>query len=250
MSDENNSPIAPPESYPKVDAARAVSKGIVGVIPVVGSAIAEAIEHFAPDPSANDRARWELQVTTRLNKLAAVSGRLQIATDSFAWKLALFANNKDTDANGEVATDDAEISANFPEISTTDLEDALSDLSKADWISCWLDANSCTGIGGFHTKALLFAHTDPFIRHTSPIDDARSIVNFILDQSGEEAVSAMMIEESMGWDSRRLYPALAFLSAEVLPSDALETQYHTNYPFIWLYLNGNSRRALRQFVEE
>jgi hypothetical protein len=60
----------------------------------------------------------------------------------------------------------------------------------------------------------------------------------------------MMIEESMGWDSRRLYPALAFLSAEVLPSDAIETQYHPKYPFIWLYLNGNSRRALRQFVEE
>lgn len=250
MSDGNTSPITPPENFPKVDAARAVSKGIAGAIPVVGSVIAEAIEHFAPDPSANDRARWELQVTTRLNKLAAFSGRLQIATDSFAWNLAIFANYKDAEANGEVAIDDADISANFPDISTADLEDALSDLLDADWISYWPDPNSRTGIGGFHTKALLFAHTDPFIRQTSPIDDARRIANFILDQSGEDAVSAMMIEESIGWDSRRLYPALAFLSAEVLPSDAFETQYHPKYPFIWLYLNGNSRRALRQFVEE
>jgi hypothetical protein len=249
VSDETSSPITPPESYPKADAARAVSKGIVGAVPVVGSALAEAIEHLAPDPAAKDRARWEDQVTSRLNKLTAISRRLQIAHNSFAWELALFANNQDTNANGEVAISDADIFARFPDISGADLEDALSDLLSANWINCWQDANSCTGFGGFYTKALLFVHTDPFVRHTSPIDDARRVASFILDQRGEDAVSAKMIEENMGWEPRRLYPVLAFLVEEVIPAGAFDSPYHPQYPFIWLDLNGSSRRALRQFIE-
>jgi hypothetical protein len=250
MSDKTNSPITPPESHPKVDAARAVAKGVFGAIPVVGSAIAEVIEYIAPDPTTADRIRWELQVSTQLNRLTAASGRRQISHDTFAWKLALFANNQDTNANGEVAIGDTEIAAHFPDLSIGDLEDALSDLSKADWISCWPDANSRNGIGGFFTKPLLFAHTDPFVRHTSPIIDAKSVASFILDQDGKEEISAMMIEETVELDSRRLYPALAFLMEEVLPSGTFEAQYHPKYPFIWLHLNGSSRQALRQFVED
>ncbi len=69
-----------------------------------------------------------------------------------------------------------------------------------------------------------------------------------MTQESEEAVSAEMIEENMGWDARRLYPALAFLAEQVLPEGSVETYYNPGYPFIWLYLNGNSRRSLRQFI--
>jgi hypothetical protein len=250
MANETNSSILPPEDYPKSDAARAASKGIAGAIPLVGSVISEVIEHFAPDPAAKDRIRWELEVTNQLNRLTAASGRTQISRDSFAWKLALFANELDTNANGEVAIDDSAIGTHFPDVSNVDLEDALSDLSDADWIDCWLDANSRTGVGGFHTKALLFAHTDPVVWHTSPSVDAMSAAKFILEQESEEAVSATMIEEKMGWSARRLYPALAFLKEEVFPSDSVESYYHPKYPFTWLYLNGKSRRALRRFIDE
>lgn len=243
-------PIDPHVPNRKADVARAAVRGILGAIPGIGSPLAEAASLAMPDPTAKDRARWEIEVTNQLNRLAAASGRPQIARDSFAWQLALYANERDVGANGEVAIDDSAICTRFPDVSMPCLGDALSDLSNADWISCWPDANSRTGVGGFHAKALLFAHTDPVVRRTSPVDDAKSAACFILTQESEEAVSAMMIEESMGWDARRLYPALAFLSEQVFPTDAVETYYNPKYPFTWLYLNGNSRRALRQFIGE
>lgn len=247
-TEECPEPIDPPTPNRKADVARAAVRGVLSTIPVIGSPLSEIANLAMPDPTARDRARWEIEITTHLNRLAAASGRPQISRDSLSWQLALFANERDLDANGDVAIDESAVCVRFPDISASCLDDALSDLSNADWISCWPDANSRTGVGGFHTKALLFAYTDPVIRRTSPVDDAKLAACFVMTQESEEAVSAEMIEENMGWDARRLYPALAFLAEQVLPEGSVETYYNPRYPFIWLYLNGNSRRSLRQFI--
>jgi hypothetical protein len=237
-----------PQKFPKDAIARAALRGIAGAVPVAGSGLSEVVGFLTPDRAAEDRTRWEGEITARLNQLAAASGSPNILRDSFAWRLALYTNEKDIAANGEISIDDDELKGQFPEISISELDDALTDLKNANWIECWPDANSRTGVGGFNAKARLFAHTDPVARHTSPVDDAKIAAEFILSDPDAEAVSSVMLEDHLQWENRRLYPALAFLVSEVFPKDSVETYYHPQYPFSWVYLNGNSRRALREFL--
>jgi hypothetical protein len=248
MAHDPYSPITPPRKFARNDHGRAALKAIVGEIPIFGSAASEIADRVTPDKAAQDRERWEGDVTSRLNHLALASGRPHISHESFAWDLALFANELDTHANAEVQISDADIAVRFPNIPTSELDDALSDLSNANWISCLQNSNSRTGVGGFMTRALLFAYTDPVVRQSSPVDDAKIAADFILSDPDKEAVSSVMLEEHLQWENRRLYPALAFLVSEVLPEASIEANYHPQYPFAWAYLNGNSRRALRQFL--
>jgi hypothetical protein len=237
--------------YPKKpggkDKAIEVGKAAANLVPWVGFAVSVLGITF-PGHLEDDEERWRREVTDRLNKLDRMLDRPSISQESLAWLMALLAAKADRDGTGEVGVPHNEWQVRFSRYSLGEIEEALAELSHAHWIECWSDANSDSGVGGFHATSLLFAHTHPFVHQLYPSEDARAVAAFALTQ--DDAVSAMQIQDHFQWEKRQLYPSLSYLADVVVPSGSTERAYHPDYPFIWLYLNGEVRRVLRRYVTD
>ena len=236
-----------PENPGKKGKLVATGRKLVEQIPWIGKAI-EVFGPLLPDHIEDDEQRWKMEVTDKLNLLAELHRRPQISRDSLAWLFALLAAKIDVEGTGDEFICHEEWEDRFSAWSNGDIEEALAELIHADWIAVQDDMNSNSGIGGFHGKPLLFAHTHPWVHQLYPSDDARSIAEFVLGDSNEDAVSAVQISDHFGWERKRFYPALAFFMTEVVPNAMMERIHHPEYPFYWLYLNGETRRALRAFL--
>lgn len=235
-----------PQKPKAKDKAIAIGKEVARQVPGVGIAIT-AYEQIVPDRLEQDQERWQREVTDELNRIAELQRLPVIDQGSLAWQLALLASEKNPKGIPDTGVSHDDWSNRFPHASSPEMEEALAELADAGWIETWSDANSPSGIGGFHPTALLFAHTDPFTHLQSPREDAKEIARFALKQ--KDAVSAMDIEAELAWEDRRLYPALNYLATAVLPEDATDKQWNPSYPFNWLRLDGEVRRLLRRFSE-
>ncbi len=69
--------IVPPARNMKADLARAAAKGALGSIPLAGSLLVEAAEVAMPDPSDDERRRWEGRVSNGVNVLRGSVEELQ-----------------------------------------------------------------------------------------------------------------------------------------------------------------------------
>lgn len=237
-----------PEKRGRKDKAIAAGRAAAEQLPWVGWAIS-ALGPILPDRFDADEDRWRTEVTDQLNVLAQLHRRPTISRDCLAWMLALLAAKIDQIGTGEVFVTHEDWEAAFPKASSIDVEDALAELTHAAWIQTQPDANSPLGIGGFCATPLLFAHTHPWVHQLYPSEDAREVAAFALENADPDAgaISAEEIQRHFGWEKRRLYPALAYLAEEVVPNAFFE-KYHPDYPFIRLYLNGEARRTLREYV--
>lgn len=238
-----------PEQPTGKDKALAVGRAAVESIPWLGPAL-NALGPIFPDRFKEDDERWKREVTDELNDLARACRRPTISRDSLAWLFALLAGKLDADGTGDVFVSHEEWETRFPNSSRAEVAEALARLSNARWIESQSNANSPSGIGGFCGTSLLFAHTHPWLHQLYPSQDAKEIAAFALEDADPDAdaISAMQIQEHYGWQRQRLYPALAYLVDEIVPAAAVERHYHPEYPFIWLYLNGEVRRTLREFA--
>jgi hypothetical protein len=239
-----------PEKRGRKDKAIAAGRAAAEQLPWVGWVIS-ALGPILPDRFDADEDRWRTEVTDKLNTLARLHCRPTVSRDRLAWLLALLAAKLDRDGTGEVFVSHEQWESVFPDASRIDVEDALAELAHAGWIQTQPDANSPLGIGGFCGTPLLFAHTHPWVHQLYPSEDARRVAAFALEtaENDGDAISADEIRKHFGWERRQLYPALAYLATEVVPNAFFEKHYHPEYPFIWLYLNGEVRRTLREYVQ-
>jgi hypothetical protein len=248
---ENQHPIQIPEDLPNGRLLKRIARGIGGAVPGVGSLISEGIDAAFPDVNAVEERIWQESVTHELNWLRSFLGLSYISPDSYAWAIAVLAANIDVEAkgiDGDVNISDADILARYPQLAGHDIDEALAELSHADWILLGPpNPNTRNGNEGFYAKPKLFASLDPLTRGTSPIDDAKSLASLALSVEDDWA-SVPEIAIQLGWPNRRLYPALGILEIN-LPPDVLEKQSRLEYPFIHILMIGETRRRLRLFVK-
>lgn len=243
----NQPPIQIPEDLPNGRLIKRVARGIGGAVPGVGSLVSEVIDEFFPDVNAVEERIWQESVTRQLNWLNTFLGLSHISPDSFAWAIAVLAAEIDVEAKGDVNISEADILALYPTLAPHDIDEALAELSYANWISLGpSNPNTRNGNDGFHTKPKLFASIDPLRRNSSPIDDAKTLASLALAVQDDWA-SVPEMGMQLGWPNRRLYPALGILELNLRP-DFLEKQYNLDYPFIHILMVGETRRLLRLFL--
>ena len=71
--------IEPPKNHKAADYTRAATKGAIGAIPLAGSILAEVADIILPDPSSEDRKRWEGQITEGHNSLSEQFNSSQVS---------------------------------------------------------------------------------------------------------------------------------------------------------------------------
>jgi hypothetical protein len=240
--------ITAPADLPNGRVMRGIAKGIIGAIPVVGSLAAETAELVFPNPEASLRAEWEAEVSRVLNWLGSSVGIFQAPELELTWRIGELFWQIDVDATGRTSIEESCIYEQFSEAADHEVIEAIAELVQLNWCEGWDDPNTKSGYGGFYLKPLLFSYLDPNLRGTSPLDDAVEIVSRLLDVS-EDDISSEEIDQMLGWENRRLYPAMWLLSEHVVPPPFNEGQIQA-YPIPAFYLYGNNRRSLRKFVNQ
>ena len=238
--------IEPPSAMPNGRILRSFAKSVFGIVPAIGGAISEAADLLMPNPEAQDRVRWELEVTGLLNQIYASLGYSRLPRTDLAWKIGQRFWREDIEGKGRVGLDEAIVFDEFDGYSDANLNEAIAEMVHADWLVGWDDPNHKSGYGGFYLKPFFFACLDPIERGSSPLDDLGRVAEIML-ACDEDAISSEQIDRLLAWENRRLFPALWLLQETVLASDC-DNHWIDNYPFAWCYLSGETRRVLRSVI--
>lgn len=219
-------------------------RSALSTIPFVGGLLVEVAEEVIPDDTIEDAQRWQTEVTQALNLLL---GQINMAAthSPHAWGVSKVIWEADCDAKGRVSITEAAVFEALETAADHEIEEAIAELTQIGWIEGSTDPNSITNFGEFYAKAPLFCFLDPILLNSSPIDDARLIADLCL--SRDESLIVSEIDEHFNWENRRLYPALWFMSENIIP-DFCEKMYLADYPFANIRLGGAARSALRHFI--
>ncbi|MDQ1153059.1 hypothetical protein [Brevundimonas sp. SORGH_AS_0993] len=206
--------IEPPKE--NVDRAlwRAVAEAATQFTPVT-AALARLYQTTHPSQFQKDVERWHEVVSdtandheARLQTLeAAHQPKLKLSPDATALALWL----AETSAYGlEDPIGFDAVSAAFPEAAKRDLEDAAAELASFGLVK--------TSAAFGHPVRLvrplsnLFALFDPLVKGVSPQDDAAILAAKALELDSGNVPGLM---EALGWDARRLNPALMLLMSVI-----------------------------------
>jgi hypothetical protein len=251
MSDDvsRDSPIQPPKIHRAANIGRAALKGLLGTVPLAGSVLAEAAELGLPNPSENERHRWEGEVTDgvntlhgRLNELDERSGEHLVTLVGGTAVAAKYLVEHCGDGLAHDYVQAATIAHADPDASFEEIVDGLAELESYGLIEP-LDV-----IGGHHTYCLTegaYEVLDPPLMGWDTHSDARAIASWTLGRESDVEVSAL--SEAMGWPNRRLNPALR-LVLQLIEPDNISRELQPDFATNCFYLSGADRARLRRFM--
>lgn len=247
----DNSSIKPPANNKAAAIGKSAAKGLLGAIPVAGSLAAEAAEHLLPDPNAKDRARWEGEVTDRVNTLDERVGGLEegaSASRSFTITGA-------TAAVAKFMIEGCPDGVNQPYVSVDDVMKTLTEFTKRDIRDAFGDleyhglVQSLPAIG----RDDIYRLTDEaYVALDKPIlgfdtkADAQALAQIII-ASDSDSVSVPDLEQKAGWPRRRFNPALRLIVERIHPgrvSQSIQPDYVTR----WFSMSNAERADLRRFA--
>lgn len=232
--DDPQNPLQPPQRFPKTRLARAAAKAAGGAVPIVGSTLTEAADAFLPNPEARDRERWEGEITDGVNTLGGRVEELDQRTGSRlltltggAAAVAKFMVERCPDGLAHDEVTITELEAAYPDLSRDELLDGAGYLESLNLI------RSISFIGAPDEYRLTqsgYEALDPPIMGWSPLEDARAIAALVVEKRSDIRVND--IEEKLGWQRRRLNPALRIVVGFIAPgrvSQVIQPDYVTRY---------------------
>jgi hypothetical protein len=242
------SKVVPPDPHHAADTGRAVARVAAGAIPIVGSAVAEVIDKWLPDPTANRRDQWEKEVSDGLNQahdriddIDDRTGNKQVLLTRGAAVAAKYMIEKCPDglANKFTTLDDLE--NEFPEIESRDFLDGLGDLEMHGLI----DSLSFIGAPArYRLSDLAYEILDPQVFGWDPKEDAKALATAALAQG--DSVDVKELDEQIGWPRRRFNPALRLL-LRFVAYESISRECQMDYVTGWFLLTNAERAAIRAF---
>ncbi len=241
--------IVPPRKNLKADIARAAAKGTLGIIPVAGSFLVEAADVAMPDPSDEERRRWEGLVSNRVNALRGnvndlrerVGGQTVTLTGG-ARACAVHLVEGCPDGLGGQYVGAHEIASANPEIGMGDVLEGLGELEAYGLVEP-LDV-----IGGGGSYCLTqegYEALDLPIMGWNTAGDARDIAAWSLRQGAVVEVRAM--SDELGWPNRRLNPALSVVLREI-HTENISREVQPDYVTACFHLDNADRARLRRLA--
>lgn len=214
----NNGPIAPPGEYSSAKAAKLGVKAIAGSIPGIGAVLTELADGLIPDPEANDRKRWENQITGGVNGLfetvenlgRASQERLVTYSGASAFLARYLVEKCVTGIPDHV--DIKEIVSSANDFTREDIENAVAEL-EADGLVRDLGHIGAPGLIILNDHA--YEGLDKPIMGWDTIEDARTLARYVVEHREEDTFSAFDLEKAMGWPRRRFNPALRIVVSYV-----------------------------------
>lgn len=236
MTDDTSSrgPVEPPKKFPKNKVLRHAAKAAAGSVPYAGAVLAEIADVSVPDHEAQDRDRWEGDVTDGVNHLHErvddIDERTGKRTVSLTGPTALIAKYMAEHCPDGLANDDvtvADLRTAYPDVSKEDLLDGLGDLESYGLIE------SISFIGSPSEYRLThygYEVLDGPIMGWNTEEDARAIAALVVQK--REDIRSADLEALLGWPRRRFNPALRVVVNFIDPgrvSQSLQPDYVTRY---------------------
>jgi len=252
MSDDqrDNGAIQPPKKHRAADAGRAAAKGGLGMVPIVGSPLAEAAGMLLPDPTAKDRARWEGDVTGSVNRLHGrvddIDQRTGKKTVSLEGGAAVAAKHMvescpDGLAQHWVGVED--IYQAYPDVPRDEIVGGLGDLESYGLVS------TVSFIGApdrYKMTQYGYEVLDGPVMGWNTTQDARQIAALAL-QGNRDGVRVAELDAALGWPRRRFNPALRMV-VDFFDSGRVSQSIQPDYVTRWFSPNNAERAELRRFA--
>lgn len=241
--------VKPPMKHPKAELGRAAARSVAGAVPIAGTLIGEISDKILPDPEAEDRSRWEGEITSEVNSL---SGRVDDLDDDPFRKAVTISGGAAVAAKflAESCPDGMtqdyhtleEMLEIDPELSKNELLEGLGDLESYGLIET---AEFIGAPAEYRLTQAGYEALDPPIMGWSPEQDARKLAGLIACKRAE--FSAMELEQETGWSKRRLNPALRII-ADFVSLRSNEIQPHYVSP--WFHPTNAEFARLRRFAND
>ncbi|MBC6403345.1 MAG: hypothetical protein GDA39_00510 [Hyphomonadaceae bacterium] len=231
----------------KQELARKFAEAAVSsMIPVAGGPLAALCSVVIPEKGQIELEKWRKDVSDKLNDfedaIRFISESISLSEN--AATLGRWMSEKSENAYSD-SFDYESVEAQFPEASTTELLEAVGELEIADMIKL-------SHVLGkqFHSVwplPKLYEVFDPIVFNVSPRDDAAVIAEKLL--ASEKSLSVEETARELGWEVRRINPALAIVGNFIAPgreSQPLDSTYVIRH----MSLIPPVRAKLRKFVNE
>jgi hypothetical protein len=247
--EDDHDDIVSPTKHLKADMARAAAKGALGSIPLAGSFLVEAADVAMPDPSDDERRRWEGRVSEGVNALRGNVDDLReqvhgpsVTLTGGAAACAIHLIEGCTDGLGHQYVGAQEIASANPEIEMDDVLEGLGELEAYGLI----EPLDVIGGGGCHCLTQAgYEVLDLPIMGWDTATDAREIAAWSLRQGSVVEVRAM--SDELGWPSRRLNPALTMVLRGIDPG-SISREVQPDYVTACFHLDNADRARLRRFA--
>ncbi|TDT89082.1 hypothetical protein [Pseudodesulfovibrio indicus] len=227
---------------------RALLKSIAQATPISAVA-AEFFGYLSPSDLENEILRWQEDITSKVNshdELLTIHDSIlnppPIELIGVAKDLAIYftQNSKKGMFNIYGYSD---ITKELPAIEKQALDEALHELEQLGLINI---SQSLNGISHISSTINLHISVDPPVLGNNPIEDAKTISSLMLNN--EELSSIVKLEKHLGWDLRRLNPAIWYLKDVVLPENKHSKTLHPDYPTTSFIIGSGERLILKQFL--
>lgn len=239
-------PIAAPEKSPKRELGRKLFDSALSGVPFVGGPLAALYSVTHPAKGQVDQEKWAKDVADLLNSLEKAVDLLtsSISLSEDAAALGKWLSENSMDGWSDLFDYDA-IIANFPEASNLEILEAVGELELEGMIS----VSKALGKPFSHLRVLhkLYEVFDPIVfEGVSPREDAADIAERLL--ASERGISARDVATDLGWDIRRMNPALAIVGEFVAPGRRSQTMGQP-YVFAHMFVDTSERAQLRRFIK-
>lgn len=242
--------IEPPKNHKAADYTRAATKGAIGAIPLAGSILAEVADIILPDPSSEDRKRWEGQITEGHNSLSEqfnssqVSDATEIVISGAAAIIAKSMIESCSDGLAHAWVSIEEIITNIDGLERQQALDGLGDLESMGLIE------SMGFIGGANRYCLTgsgYEALDLEVMGWSPRKDSKALVG-LLNNAGD-GVDVSDLFQNSGWPKRRFNPALRIVLG-FISHDCISRERCTDFVTNWFLPNNAELASLRRFASQ
>lgn len=238
-------PIAAPGRSPKRELARKLFDAALSGVPFVGGPLAALYSVTHPAKGQVDQEKWANEVSDLLNSLERAVDLLTRSISLSEDGAALGEWMSRTSQDGWSDLFDYEtIVAQFPEASKLEVLEAVGELELEGMVV----ASKVIGKPFSHIRAThkLYEVFDPIVfEGVSPRADAAAIAERLL--ASEQGISAGNVAAELGWEIRRMNPALAIVGEFVAPGRRSQTMGQP-YVFASMFVDAVERAQLRRFV--
>ena len=242
--------IEPPKDHKAADYKRAVTKGAIGAIPIAGSVFAEVADVILPNPAAEDRKRWEGEITEGHNSLLEqVNSSLGSNVTEFVISGAAAVIAKSmiegcSDGLAHTWVSMEEILSIFDGTERQQALDGLGDLESMGLIE------SMGFIGGASQYCLTgsgYEALDLDVMGWSPREDAKDLVR-LLKNAGDGVDVSDLFQDS-GWPKRRFNPALRIILG-FISHDCISRESCMDFVTNWFLPSNAELARLRRFSSQ
>lgn len=248
-NEQKSGAIEPPKKFPKNKIARHAAKAAAGSVPYGGAVLAEIVDARIPDHEAQDRDRWEGEITHGVNDLrgrvddihARLGGNEIGLKGAAAWAAHYIVKHCPDGLGDDWVTVDDMMEAD-PPYGGDQLLDALGDLESYGFLESRTLINAPLRV---RLTQYGYEILDKPIMGWDTREDARRIADEVVKT--RDGVRTSDLETELGWPRRRLNPALQIVVDFIHPGRVSQA----NQPYyVTMHFSPNNAEfaTLRRFA--